>query len=369
MEIERKFKLRGLSDKETKSLEILELARKKGAVSRTDISKFTGVNIVSVSNYVKDYIAKGLVVEKGLDVSTGGRKPELVELNAGGNYVIGLDVSQREIKVVIADLGMNVVAKRAAENTAVENEDVAAECVSLMKEAVRGLNADIGSIKAVGISVPEGDFAFLAETLQRKFRMDAFLTCRATCAAAAEKRLNPDADVSDLLYIHSDTGRGVAARGNEFIEAAANDEKAKYLRPWSEALSIVRLAKGEVAKGVGTKIVKLARADIENITEGAVIEAARQKDEVALNIIEAVGINLGLRIAYLINLFSPKAVVIGGGPQEAGGLILENIRKMVSRFAFAKEAGAVKIVPSTLGEDAASLGASSLAIREIFLKA
>jgi len=368
MEIERKFKLRGLSDKEAKSLEILELARTKGAVSRTDISKITGVNIVSVSNYMKDYIAKGLVIEKGLDVSTGGRKPELVELNAGGNYVMGLDVSRKKIRVVIADLGMNVVAKRAAEKASVEDEDVAAECVSLTKEAVRGLNADIDSIKAVGISVPEGDFTFLAETFQRKFRMDAFLAYRATCAAAAEKRLNADADVSDLLYIHSDTGRGVVVKGNEFIEAAA-DERAKYLRPWSKTLDIVRSAKKEVAKGVGTKIVELAGADIENITEGAVIEAARQNDEVALNIVEVVGINLGLRVAYLINLFSPKVVVIGGGPQEAGGLILENIRKMVSRFAFAKEAGAVKIVPSALGEDAASLGASSLAIREIFLKA
>jgi len=266
-------------------------------------------------------------------------------------------------------LGMNVAAKHAARKTAVENEDVAAECVSLAEKAVREFNPAPGAIKAIGVSVPEGDFDFLAGALGGRFRMDVFLACRAACAAAGEKRLNPGADVPDLLYIHSDTGRGVAAGGYEFIEAAADDEKAKYLRPWSGTLSIVRLAKGEVAKGVGTKIVKLAGAGIENITEGAVIEAARQNDEVASNIIEAVGINLGLRIAYLINLFSPKAVVMGGGLEAAGGLILENIRKMVLRFAFAGEAVAVKIAPSALGEDAAVLGAASLAIREIFLKA
>ena len=81
------FKLKGLSEKEIKNLEVLELISKKGVISRTDISKITGINIVSISNYIKDYIDRKLVDEKGLDVSSGGRKPELVELPTNENVL------------------------------------------------------------------------------------------------------------------------------------------------------------------------------------------------------------------------------------------------------------------------------------------
>ena len=50
------FHYRPLSDKERKNLAILELIRKKGHISRTEISKITDINVVSVSSYIKDYI-------------------------------------------------------------------------------------------------------------------------------------------------------------------------------------------------------------------------------------------------------------------------------------------------------------------------
>ena len=52
------FDFQELSDKYVKSLKLLELISKKGIISRTEISKTTGINIVSVSNYIKRYIDK-----------------------------------------------------------------------------------------------------------------------------------------------------------------------------------------------------------------------------------------------------------------------------------------------------------------------
>jgi predicted transcriptional regulator len=80
---------RVLSDKQRKNLSILELVVKHGPISRTEISRQTGLNIVTISNYINEFIANGLVVEKGFDVSTGGRRPTLVELNPKFGYIIG----------------------------------------------------------------------------------------------------------------------------------------------------------------------------------------------------------------------------------------------------------------------------------------
>ena len=70
-----------LSDKQRKNLSILELIVKHGPISRTEISRQTGLNIVTISNYINEFIDGELVAEKGFDVSTGGRRPTLVELD------------------------------------------------------------------------------------------------------------------------------------------------------------------------------------------------------------------------------------------------------------------------------------------------
>ncbi|NQT06476.1 MAG: ROK family protein, partial [Candidatus Omnitrophica bacterium] len=79
-----------VSDKGRKNLTILDTIRKRGPLARTDVSKITGINIVTVSNYIDSYIKTGLVVQRGLDTSTGGRRPLLVELNAQHGYLVGI---------------------------------------------------------------------------------------------------------------------------------------------------------------------------------------------------------------------------------------------------------------------------------------
>ena len=58
---------RHLSDRERKNLAILDAIKRYGPISRTDISKLIKLNIVTVSNYVNNFIEQGLVIEKGLD--------------------------------------------------------------------------------------------------------------------------------------------------------------------------------------------------------------------------------------------------------------------------------------------------------------
>ena len=105
----RSFTGEGLSDKERKNLAILDAIRKRGPIARTDITKFTGFNIVTVSNYIDHYIKKGLVSEEGYDISSGGRKPMLVNLNQKSAYAIGVGFDMMGVIGVIADLRGEIV--------------------------------------------------------------------------------------------------------------------------------------------------------------------------------------------------------------------------------------------------------------------
>jgi predicted NBD/HSP70 family sugar kinase len=384
------FHHRSLSDKERKNLAILELVRKKGSISRTEISHITDINIVSISNYVKDYIAKGILVEIGCDVSTGGRRPELVELNAKGLYVVGLDIGASNIIATVTDFSINVISKVKVPIPSDNTGEITLKAIELIGELLEKAVIEKGKIRAIGIGVACSNNRFYptVDAIREKFGIDVFMGSDAACAAFGEKQLNPKAGVEDLLYMYSDVGCGIIIKGDAYFGAGGNAgeiqishehiskeeellffRSSQYLKPWGMDLGIIRMAKHEIEKGVGTKIVACAKGNPKNISTEVVIEAAKQDDEVAIDIVRSAGMNLGARIAYLVNLFNPEVVVVGGGVEKAGELILDPIRKAVKKLAFSEQAGIVKIITSSLGEDAVSLGAAFLAVREIFLKA
>jgi predicted NBD/HSP70 family sugar kinase len=373
------FHYRSLSDKERKNLAILELIRKKGPISRTDLSKITDINIVSVSNYVKDYIEKKILLETGWDVSSGGRRPELVELNKKSIYVIGLDVGSSVAAAALTDLSINVLAKMRFPMPSENIESITEKSVEVLHEVIKKSGIEKSSVAAVGLGVggPSSKFMEMRNFIQEKTGIETFMGSDAACAAFGEKRLNPAADVEDLLYMYSDIGCGIIIRGDIYFGAGGSageiqisrehisrEEEmvffkgAQYLRPWGMDLGIAEMAMYEIEKGVGTKIVAYAKGNPKNITKEVVIEAAKDNDDLALDIIRNAGMNLGIRIAYLVNLFNPEAVIIGGSMEKAGDIILEPIKNIVKKLAFTEQANIAKIMTSALGEDAVSMGAA-----------
>lgn len=373
MKIERSasFSYHVLQDKDKKVLHILEMLTKKGVISRTEVSKAINVNIVSISNYVKSFIDKKLVLETGLDESTGGRKPELIELNARDNYVMGVDIAE-EVRISLADISMDVKTRIMVPRPE-SDKDLAPAIAAACAEVTKKSGISSGDVKAVGVGISNHDHENLPGEITARLEIEVFLGDRISCAAFGERRLNVAADSGNILYVASSVGRGIIIKDGACIEEGAEDSedavRTKYLRPWPDSLGVAQIARESITRGMGTAIVDMAKGEIEKVTDETVIEAADHKDEIASGIIQNVGANLGIRVAYLINLFDPEVVVIGGGIEKAGEMILGPMRRTVMRYALNKKAKAVKIVPAGLGEDAASLGAAWLAVREIFLRA
>ena len=397
------FRDQVLSDRERKNLAILDVIRKSGPVTRTDISKVTKLNIVTVSNYVNNYIDKGLVTEKGFDVSTGGRKPTLVELNAKMGYVIGLDIGPINMVAVITDISNNVIGKAKRERPKGPMSEVITSSIEMVYEIIDKSKTDKNKIQGVGLGVsgvidaiagtvrdtdPDrgrttGSYASVKALVQKEFNIPTFVGNDATVAAFGEKRLGLEQEIDDMLYVYSDVGCGIIIKGEIYCGAGGSagemqlmtdnpeiplaDKGADYLRPWGVDLGITEAAKSILKKeSADSKMLDMAGGDVENLTADMVVEAAKAKDKIATEIIENAGVNLGIRIAYLINLFNPEVVVLGGGIEQAGELLLGPVRKTVRGLAFEEPANTVKIVPSRLGDSAVALGAAALVLREIF---
>ena len=154
MIIKQMLKDRTLTDKERKNLSILEVVRKNGPISRTDISKLTELNIVTVSNYVSHYIKKGLVVEGEMDESTGGRKPVLVELNPKAGYIVGVGLNMMSIVAVLVDLEINVISEIKRERAPENSEKVILQMVDLASEIIEKAEIDKSKIIGLGVGIP-----------------------------------------------------------------------------------------------------------------------------------------------------------------------------------------------------------------------
>jgi len=387
-----------LTERERKNVSILESIKRYGPISRTDISKLTKLNIVTVSNYVNNFIEQGLVIEKGLDISSGGRRPTIVVLNPKSSYVIGVDLGVFHVRTVLADLeGVIIAHSRAGRprdaadhvvSTLIEEIEKTIKSSGVDPKRIRGIqigasgviDREVGTIRCTegvaSIYVP------VTSLLQDRFKMPAKLEHDVTTAAYGEWSLGAGTDVDIMLFMYSGVGCGMIINGEIYhgISGTAGEVSIKdqldigdvwignisALKPWAAHLGIPDEARDMLGKGGMSKISELVQGNLEKITLETVFEAVKSGDKVALEIVQRAGERLGVRVAFLINLLNPGAVVIGGGVEAAGPVLIESVKKMVRMCAFEEMANAVKIVPARLGENSVALGAASLVIRDVF---
>lgn len=404
------------TEKERRNLAILDIIRRAKSISRAEISKITHLNIVTVSNYIDDYIAKALVVEKGLDVSTGGRRPELLELNARHGYAVGIDLGAPHITEdacmvgLVTDVTGKIIAKAKVKKEVESQEKFIDRTMKLIGDLLEKAKVERAKIKGLGIgiwgvldryrgtvryAVEEGgvfSYSTLQSMIERQFDIPTLVEHDATAGALGEKwvGLGLDTEAENILYICSDSSCGLILNGELYYGASksagelnvnppisGSPEKncwATYdygccLRSRGIDLGITPRAKAYFAKEhQPSKILDLAGGDVEKITFGMVIEAAKANDKIARDILHNAGDYLGAKIAFMVNLFNPDTVVIGRGIERCGEIFMESVRASIKKWAYEESLKVARIMTTGLGEDSIACGASALVMQQVFAR-
>jgi predicted NBD/HSP70 family sugar kinase len=405
------------TEKERRNLAILDIIRRTKEVSRAEISKITHLNIVTISNYIDDYIAKGLVLEKGFDVSTGGRRPELLEINSKYGYTIGVDLGSPHITEDSSIIGVIVdTAGRTISKIKVKKEDepqekfvgrisgVVRDLITkskVPKERIKGIGIGIWGVLdrykgTVRYAVEKGwifSYSNLQSNLEREFDLPTLVEHDATAGALGEKwmGLGLRAESENIIYMCSDSSCGLILNGELYYGSSRSagelnlnppsadfkDDNcwAKYdygcgFRSRGIDLGITSRAKSILSQkgGAASKILHIAKGNIDHISLGAIIEASKEQDKVAISIMTEAGDYLGAKIAFIINLFNPDSVVIGRGIERCGDILMEAVRKGAKKWAYEESLKVARIVPASLGEDSIACGASALIMQQVFAR-
>jgi len=394
------FNTEALSERARKTLHILDTIRRSGPISKTDISSLIGVNVVTVSNYVEDFLRQKIIFEKELDISKGGRRPVLLDLNAEAGYTIGIGVNLTNTIGVIADLRGKLIKKIQRDRPQEKASDIIDSIVSLTRELldenvdskdrIRGIGVGISGIVDVNrdtVRWPEKTGQELRYTLiplplkeimSREFNYPVVVDNDATLACFGEQWLAHDVEIKNLLYMFSGVGCGMMINGEIYRGASGctgelaiyNDKEkdfdCRFLKRWDADLGMLTNAKQKLTSKKDSKLWQLCNGNLDNLTLKCILEAARSEEELAVEVVKEAAKLLGIKIASLVNLLNPQIVVIGGGLEEAGVHFIEEIRAAVREWSFEEAQRVVKIIPSRLGENAVALGAANLIIRQLF---
>jgi len=121
-----------------------------------------------------------------------------------------------------------------------------------------------------------------------------------------------------------------------------------------------RRALAEISRGRETLLAKTreTRGDLE---ARDVAEAAAAGDAAAKDILDQAGFFLGVALTSYLHIFRPTLIVLGGGVAQAGDLLIEPIRRTMSRLGSPWYLRRLEgIVVSALGNDGQAIGCASL---------
>lgn len=140
-------------------------------------------------------------------------------------------------------------------------------------------------------------------------------------------------------------------------EDACNCGKHGCLEQYASATGIVKEAKRLLEKT--DKATKLR--SFEKLSAKIIFDVAKEKDEIAIELVEQLGRNLGIVLSHVAAVVDPEAFVIGGGVSKAGHVVTDIIKKYYEKnVMFALKNKEFKL--AELGNDAGIYGAARMVL-------
>ncbi|MBU0548990.1 MAG: ROK family transcriptional regulator, partial [Candidatus Omnitrophica bacterium] len=317
-----------LTEKEKRSIDILEMLRRFGPISRPEISQRLGVNIVTVSNYIEDFIKNKIVLEKELDVSEGGRRPVLLDLNPQAAYAVGVGLNLMNMVGLLVDAKGNIVLKTQIKRPQASVKEIVEVIFEITREILRRSKKYMPDIKGIGIGIAgiidkkEGSIHWpeklnnhnytyasvnvpLRDLIEKEFGLPTVIENDATAACFGEQWLDLEPGLKNVIYMISGVGCGIMINGEIYTgskgcagEISINNYKKDnlfncslgnpcFLKRWEIDLGIVREARNKLSGSSHetSKIIELVDNKIEDIDLRSIFVAAKEGDKLAREIL------------------------------------------------------------------------------------
>jgi len=354
---------------------ILLHLRSHRANSRSTLSSVTRLSPSTIGLYVDQLISQDLVSESGLVQGAMGRPMRTLSLRPAAGWFAGIEFNAERLRAVLIDFsGAQCAEVVAPLPVNVDTKTV----IRTIHQAILGLAKKAsGELCAIGVGAPgivdtssgkSIHYSFiddwrnvpLTSNLQKRFKVHVTLENNLRTIALAERWFGGGRELDDYVVLGPRRGFGIAIVKNGQLLAGAHHavgEIGRWLWP-------IDGKAGEMHDALSSHVVwrRLKGTTSRSRLPSDLYEAFATFRDEAGPAWQAI-VDDYARVLGLLQLVLDSHTYFLHGPQVAlGERFCQAIAEGVSALIPALRDTPIRIVPSTLGDDAGALGAASLAM-------
>mgnify|MGYP002725509977 CR=1 FL=1 len=391
---------RRVADKwETRPLadSVLHLIWQKHQISRAEIAREIGLSRSTVTEVVKVLLNSGFVKEVGSGVSSGGRRPIVLEFQNEARIILGVDVGATHVAVTLIDLSGQVLAYEKHDHSVRVDPQgtrnlVFQICDNILDQFKNGLKR----LLCIGVALPspvDPDHPeWLSEVvipawrgrseidlLHRHYNVPVYVDNDANMGALSEHRWGAGRGVDDMTYIKIGYGLGAGfiLNGEIYRGGTGIAGELGHIPIDTNGIQCVCGLKGCLVTLVGGQAMEMRVKDllaqypkskllgVEPTLQNIEL-AAEDKDELALQLFDETAEYMSIAITGWINMMNPSRVILGGARTQLQQQILNPIQVKIRECSIVGSVASTEIRTGSLGEQAESIGAATLALEEVF---
>jgi glucokinase len=360
---------------------ILEIIRRESPISRSTIAHRLDVSLPTVMRIVDGLIDEGFVRLQGDTEWSGGRRRPLLEFNAEGHIILGVDMGGTKIYGALSDLGGNILDEVNITRHGTTEEDSFNHLTRLIDSLLASPKLVGRQVHGIGVGAPgitmhkEGivtwantlhwkDFP-LKQRLSELYPLPITVDNDVNLAAMGELWFGAGQNAQNMVMVAIGTGIGAGIIIDGALYRGANEASGEignmltgheFLgKNFQDFGALESVASGTGIAERGRIALKGERSaeELENLTAEDVFEAAKQRQNWACTIIDETVDYLAIAIANLAVTFDPELIILGGGVSRSADMLIEPILQRIN--------GTIptlpKLVVSSLGLRAGVMGA------------
>lgn len=385
-----------------RTLQILQLIRAHGSISRSEVVEKTGDSPFLISKICDKLLAGKFISEAGRGDSTGGRRPILLSLRPDFGRLIGVHMGTVNVRIAMADFSGNLIAYSHDLSQAEKGPEVAMGLlIQLIDQMLKTCGLGYSGLNGIGIGIsgvlerstgvslfwpklPRWVNVPVKKILEERYKTLVKIEDTPRTRALAEYHLGGVNKAKHFVFIGIGGGTGAALFLNGSLYGGVGGFAGEFghitvsengsmcscgnrgcLETIVSASALIRKARQGLVLGLSNTLMRLSQGDAESISIEMLSQAAREGDRFVTRLLAETGIYLGRGIVSLVNLLNPELIVIGGGIASAvGELMLPEIERVVRESAMIQSAKQVELRLSQLDEKAMPLGAILLVAEE-----
>ena len=337
-----------------------------GEATLSELTRELHISVPTMTKLVQELVDDSIVNDLGKVETPGGRRPNVFGLANSAIYFAGINVARDHIAYVITDLQNNIILEHTDNSFELVDRP---QCLERICQNIENFIATSGidreKILGVGVSIvgrvnPETGRSYkyftsseesLTDIISARIGIRVMLENDTRARCYAEYTTGKAKNESNVIYLHM--GRGVAIGividgklyygkngfagefghipffDNEIICACG---KKGCLETEVSGIALENKIVDLIERGVNTHLREMYDRG-ESIHINDIINAARNDDNLSIELIEEAGEKVGKAVAFLINTFNPETVIVGGNLAMAGEYLMLPLKSSTNKYS------------------------------------